>query len=205
MAKERSGLPIAKDVRKGVFLCKTALSIMIEFKTTLDINSQKALNKFIMKKLLLVFIVFSLFLIVFGIVSIVLLSDGEDADISSGITLIVIGALMPFILLLINKIGQKSLSKRTPFLAGETKEIFRFYDDHIEHLQKKGVAYYSQMRADYSYLYKAYSTPTHYFLYISTNQCHVIPKEHITQGTCKELDEILFRRLSASKFKKKSK
>lgn len=178
---------------------------MVEFKTTLDINAQKALNKFTMKKTIIVFLIISLILVLLGIVSTVLLSRTEEKDISSGITLIIIGALFPFILLLINHIAQKNVSKRAPFLASETKEIFRFYDDHIEHLQKKGETYYSQTRADYSYIYKAYSTPTHYFLYISVNQCHVITKQHITQGTCEELDEILIRRLPAGKFIKKSK
>ena len=45
---------------------------MIEFKTQLDINAQRALNKFMLKKLLVVFGIFSLVLIIIGGIGIVM-------------------------------------------------------------------------------------------------------------------------------------
>ncbi|MDE6361903.1 MAG: YcxB family protein [Clostridia bacterium] len=173
---------------------------MIEFKTQLDLNSQKVLNKYAIKKLIIVFGIFSLILIGIGACGIVFAED--SADISTGIFLIVIGVIITPMLLLINALGQRSVAKTSPFLSGETKEIYRFTQDGIEHLQKKGESFFSQTKADYTYFYKIISTPTHYLMYITDRRCHVIDKTHITQGTCEELDEILARKMPVGKFKK---
>ncbi len=173
---------------------------MIEFKTQLDINAQKALNKFMLKKLLVVFGIFSLVLIIIGGLGIVMSED--SSDYSAGITLIAVGLLFTPLLLLINSIGQKSLTKSAPYLNKQTKEIYRFSQDGFEHLQKRDESFYSHTKADYTYFYKIISTSTHYFMYVSDRQCHIIDKSHITQGSCEELDEILIKKFPVGKFKK---
>ncbi|MDE5756783.1 MAG: YcxB family protein [Clostridia bacterium] len=173
---------------------------MIEFKTQLDAIAQKALNKMGMKKLIKIFIVFSLIIIGIGIFGVVIAED--NADKSTGIYLIIVGVIIIPILLILNAIGQRTVKKTSPFLQNPTKEIYRFTEDGIEHLQKRGESFFSQTKADYTYFYKVISTPTHYFMYIGANQCHVIDKTHITQGTCEELDAILTRKLPEGKFKK---
>ena len=169
---------------------------MIEFKTQLDANSQKVLNKFTMKKLMIFLGAFSLFLIVIGVVGVVM----TDAK-TSGITLIVCGVIITPLILILNAIGQKNISKTAPFLQGQTKEIYRFNEENFEHLQKRGESFQSHTKADYTYFYKVISTPTHYLMYISNRQCHIIDKSHITQGTCEELDQLLARKLPVGKFK----
>ena len=175
---------------------------MIEFKTQLDANSQKELNKIGMKKLIKIFLVFSLIVIGIGIIGIVFAED--NADKSTGIYLIIVGVIIIPILLLFNAFGQRTIRKTSPFLQNPTKEIYRFTEEGFEHLQKRDESFQSHTKADYTYFYKVISTPTHYFMYISNRQCHVIYKSHITQGTCEELDAILARKLPVGKFKKKN-
>lgn len=173
---------------------------MIEFKTQLDINTQKVLNKFMLRKLIVIFGVFSLILIAIGVAGIVFGKD--SADKIKGFVLIAIGMLFTPLLLLLNALGQKSIANTPLFLNGTIKEIYRFTQDGFEQLQKREESYFSHTKADYTYFFKVISTPTHYFMYISERQCHVIDKSHITQGTCQELDEIFARKLPVGKFKK---
>ncbi|MDE6474569.1 MAG: YcxB family protein [Clostridia bacterium] len=173
---------------------------MIEFKTQLDLNSQKVLNKFAIKKLVIVFGIFSLILIGIGAAGIIFAED--SADSSMGILLIILGIIVTPLLLIINALGQKSVAKTSPYLNGDTKEIYRFTQDGFEHLQKKGEVFFSHTKSDYTYFYKIYSTPTHYLMYITDRRCHVINKTHITQGACEQLDEILTRKMPVGKFKK---
>ena len=172
---------------------------MIEFKTQLDVDSQKALNKMNMKKAILLFLIASILIIGIGVFGLFVREDGED--VASAITLIIIGVIITPLLLILNAIGQKSIRKTSPFLQNPTKEIYRFTEEGIEHLQKRGESFQSHTKADYTYFYKIISTPKYYFAYIASNQCHVIDKSHITQGTCEELDAILVRKLPAGKFK----
>ena len=173
---------------------------MIEFKTQLDVNSQKALNKMSIKKVIVILIVLSLIMIGIGALGIVMAED--SADVYSGVVLIIIGALFTPLVLLINAYLQSVVRKTSPFLQNPTKEIYRFTEEGIEHLQKRGESFQSHTKADYTYFYKVISTPKYYFAYIASNQCHVIDKSHITQGTCEELDAILAKKLPAGKFKK---
>lgn len=173
---------------------------MIEFKTQLDINSQKVLNKYTMKKLIIFVGIFSLILIAIGAFGIAMAED--TADVSTGIFLIVVGVIFTPLMLVLNAFGVKSAAKTSPFLSRQTKEIYRFTQDGFEHLQKRDESFFSHTKADYTYFYKIISTPTHYLMYISSRQCHVIDKSHITQGTCEELDEILIRKIPVGKFKK---
>ncbi|MDE7209192.1 MAG: YcxB family protein [Clostridia bacterium] len=173
---------------------------MIEFKTQIDLNSQKVLNKYAIKKIAIIFSIFSLILIGIGVIGIVFAEDSADA--STGIFLIILGVLLTPLLLIINALGQRSVARSSNFLNGQTKEIYRFNEEGFEHLQKKGESFFSHTKADYTYFYKIISTPTHYLMYITDRRCHVIDKSHITQGTCEELDEILTRKMPVGKFKK---
>ncbi|MDE5654570.1 MAG: YcxB family protein [Clostridia bacterium] len=176
---------------------------MIEFKTQLDFNAQKALNKMNIKKAIVIFVVLSLFIVGIGVTGIVMAED--SSDVIAGITLIIVGALFTPIVLLINEYAQSVVRKTSPFLQNPTKEIYRFNEEGFEHLQKRGESFYSHTKADYTYFYKVISTPKYYFMYIASNQCHVINKSHITQGACEELDAILARKLPVGKFKNASK
>ena len=173
---------------------------MIEFKTQLDLNSQKVLNKYAIKKLIIIFGIFSLIVIAIGAFGIAMAED--TANVSTGIFLIVVGVIFTPLMLVLIAFGQINIAKTSPFLSRPTKEIYRFTQDGIEHLQKKGESFFSQTKADYTYFYKIISTPTHYLMYISNRQCHIMDKSHITQGSCEELDEILTRKMPVGKFKK---
>ena len=94
---------------------------MIEFKTQLDINSQRVLNKYMMKKLLIVLGVASLILIAIGLVG-VFLTEAKTA----GIVLTVFGVVLTPLILILNAIGQKNIAKTSHVLGTQTKEIYRF-------------------------------------------------------------------------------
>ena len=173
---------------------------MIEFKTQLDVNAQKALNKMNMKKAIIIFLVASFLFIGIGVFGLLVKEDAQDA--TSAITCIVIGIILTPLFVILNAIGQNSIKKTSPFLQNPTKEIYRFTEEGIEHLQKRGESFLSHTQADYTYFYKVISTPKYYFAYIAANQCHVIDKSHITQGTCEELDAIFAKKLPVGKFKK---
>ncbi|MDE7071544.1 MAG: YcxB family protein [Clostridia bacterium] len=173
---------------------------MIEFKTQLDVNAQKALNKMSMKKVIIICVAISLVIIGIGALGIVMAED--SSDVFAGIFLLAVGVLFPPILILLNAYAQSVVRKTSPFLQNTTKEIYRFTEDGIEHLQKRDESFFSHTKADYTYFYKVISTPQYYFTYIASNQCHVINKAHITQGTCEELDAIFARKLPVGKFKK---
>ena len=171
---------------------------MIEFKTQLAANSQKALNKLEVKKAIVIFLVLSFLVIGIGVFGILVKED--KSDLTSAITCIIIGVLITPAFLLLNAIGQKNIVKTSPFLQNPTKEIYRFTEEGVEHLQKRGESFYSHTKADYTYFFKVVSTPKYYFAYIAGNRCHVIDKSHITQGACEDLDKIFAAKLPAGKF-----
>ena len=69
-------------------------------------------------------------------------------------------------------------------------------------VQEKGESYRSETRADYTYFNKVEENDTHYFLYLSSMQCHVIPKNSITEGTLEDFNRILIQNLGL-RFKSK--
>ncbi len=169
---------------------------MVKVVTKLNAETLKSLNKFSIKKILPFLLIFSAVFVLLGICNI----PDEDGDFFYGIFLIAVGVLFIPLCLLFTRLNQKNAGKTMPLLAAEPVITVIFNDDKIFIEELKGDFYKGTTEASYSYFYKAHETKTHYFLYISPQQCHVIPKKDIVEGTVEELNLLLFRNLGPRKF-----
>lgn len=169
---------------------------MVKIVTKLDAYAVKSLNKFAFKKTLPLLIVLSALIAVFGLCNL----PDVDGDYFLGIFLIACGVLFIPLCLLFTTIGQKKSAKSMPILAVEPISTFTFYDDRYSLEEEKGETYHRTVDAVYDYFNKVYETKTHYFLYISQTQCHVLAKKDIVEGSVEELNLLLFRNLGPKKF-----
>lgn len=162
---------------------------MVKFITKFNSDATKDLNKHAMKKLIWVLILISLLFTGCGVSTI--LSD----DLIGGIVIIAIGVLYIPAVWLITKVIQKSRNKTMYILSEETLETFTFTEDKVFIEEAKGEKYKAHVETTYDYFYRIDETPTHYFLYISKHQSHVVPKCDIKEGTIEELNTLLFNNL----------
>lgn len=169
---------------------------MVKIVTVLDATALKSLNKFSFKKTLPLIIVLSVLIIFFGLVKL----PDDDSSYVLGITIISCGVLFLPLCLLMVFIGQKNAAKQMPLLSAAPIATFTFEDDKFYIEEVKGDTYRGTTEAVYDYFNKVYETETHYFLYISQTQCHVLPKKDIVEGSAEELTTLLFRNLGPRKF-----
>ena len=172
---------------------------MIEFQGKFDSSASGALNKRVFKKLWWLFVLCSLSFAVVGILGIAFAEDFSDLVL--GVSLIGFGVLFTPLVMLLTKVIQKKQNESMNILGPDTVQIFQFYPDKLVITQRKGEEYEAMTTAKYSYLYKVEETPSHYFLFISRVQSHVVNKADLTQGTIEELNGILANNLGY-KFKK---
>ncbi len=173
---------------------------MVEFRSKLDGDKSKALNNMAFKKVLWLFALLSLLMIAIGAAGIALKED--EADVVSGIVLIVFGVLITPLGYLLTRILQKRVDKSTVYISSDTEEIYTFDEQYITVTQTKGDEFFATTKAKYSYIHKAYEDKNYYYLYISKMQSHVIDKSSITQGTLDELEALLRSNLG-DRFKSK--
>ena len=107
----------------------------------------------------------------------------DTANVSTGIFLIVVGVIFTPLMLVLNAFGQKTSQRPLPFEQTDKRNL-QIYSRRHRASAKERRKFFSQTKADYTYFYKIISTPTHYLMYISNRQCHIIDKSHITQGSC---------------------
>lgn len=169
---------------------------MIEIRTKFDENVAKELNKQAMKKLWWVYAFFTIILIGAGLL---ILLGGEEIDYS-GIIYICVGVLFFPLCLLLTKFAQKKVNKSMSILSNENIEIYKFDSDKIIIEQTKGTDFHGLTEANYSYLHKVVETEKFWFLYISVQQSHVVPKNMILTGSIEELNNI-FKEKLGTKFK----
>lgn len=138
----------------------------------------------------------SALIILFGLIKL----PDDYGSYTVGITLIACGVLvLPFCLLIVLR-GQKNAVKQMPLLSAEPICTFTFENDKFYIEVVKGETYRGTTEAVYDYFNKVYETETHYYLYISRMQCHVLPKKDIVEGSAEELTTLLFRNLGPRKF-----
>ena len=172
---------------------------MVEFKSKFDASKTKALNNHTFKKLKWFFIALSLLLIIVGVIGILLRED--EADMISGIVLIVFGVLFAPLVIGLTYIFQRNINKSMSILSDYTDEIYTFDEEFITITQQKGDAYFAQTKASYDYIFKIVEAKDFYFLYISKMQSHVVDKASLTQGSLEELNDYFYKNLG-NKFKK---
>lgn len=157
---------------------------MIVFETKFNENVTTNINKHTMKKISWVYVLTSALFIFLGVMDVV---GGNNF----GWGLIVFGVLFFPLCFLLTKIIQKNLNKTMTILSDNTQEKYVFDDKKFYIEQIKGENYKGTTEATYDYFFKVEETKTHYFLYISKHQAHVVPKEDIIQGTIEECNHLL--------------
>lgn len=163
---------------------------MVKFVTKFDSNATKDLNKHAMKKLIWVLVLVSLFFTGCGMYNLF----SEDG-LFLGIFFTAFGLLYIPIVWLLTKVIQKRRNKTMYILSEETLETFTFTEDKVFIEEVKGEKYKAFVETTYDYFYRIDETATHYFLYISKVQSHVVPKCDIKEGTIEELNTLLFNNL----------
>lgn len=171
---------------------------MIKFETKLDSQAVTSLTKHNIKKLWWLYVLFSVVFVLIGVVNMF----GEEADFIFGTVMIVVGVLFTPLCIALSFSMVKKQSKTMPVLSNETVETYVFDYDGFTLTQIKGDEYRSDLKAKYSYFFKVVSTSTHYYLYMSSQQCHVIPKNTLIEGSLGELDDIFARNLGGKFFTK---
>lgn len=169
---------------------------MIKFETKLNSQTANALTKQAMKKLWWIYLFFTLIFVVMGLLFLL----GEESDLIMGITFILIGVSFAPLCIVFTKRAQKKINKTMSVLSDYTIETYVFDYDSFSISQVKGDEYRAETVAKYSYFYKVVSTKTHYFLYLSAQQCHVLRKDSLIEGKLEDLDDIFARNLG-TKFK----
>lgn len=167
---------------------------MVKFNTVFDASVTREANKHQHKKMAWVYVVFTALFVLLGVM------DVLDGYLVSGIVWIVFGVGFYPLVLLFTKLLQKGMNKSMSVMSEETHEEYQFYEDHVVIIQTKGEDFKGTTEAKYNYFYQAVETKTHYLLYISKTQVHVIDKSKITEGTLEEMNEILRKQMPEGKF-----
>ncbi len=165
---------------------------MVKFETKLNADSTKQINKHSFARLGLVMLFFSILFIAIGLVG--YFSGSDDADRAMGIAFMVFGVLFAPLVWVITLLLQKYLNKSAKYITDGTDEIYIF-DDETLHIKQVSKRMQSESTYNYDFLYKVMENATHYFLYISKMQCHVVPKNSITEGDINALNELLRQKL----------
>ncbi|MCM1533022.1 MAG: YcxB family protein [Corallococcus sp.] len=169
---------------------------MIKFESKFNAERTKQLNAFQMKKIWWVYLLCSL---IFAAIGVIELFDKEEGVLAFAIFMIAFGVLFTPLCMLLTKLIQKNINKSMSIMSDETVQFYTFEEDRFTIRDSKGDDYSAEVCAKYSYFYKVVSTRDTYLLYLSSQQCHVLPKNSIVEGTLDELDAI-FRRQLQGKF-----
>jgi len=162
---------------------------MIKYRTVMNAEVTKQINKDAMKRLAPMFTIISAILVIMGVLGIAF-PEAEE-DIGLGIFLIIYGLLFyPFILLVI-RIAYKKQTKSMQILSDETIEEFTFDSGYLEITQTKGTEFYGLTRCKYECLFQVQDTKDYFYLFISNSQSYIIPKSAIIMGTNDQTSTIL--------------
>ena len=159
---------------------------MVEVKSKFDADLTKAAIRFQVRKLWLLFVLLSIFFTACGFL---IVFSPEAESIGLGIFLIVIGVLFFPLCYLLTILMQKNINKSMKIMGSETINNYTFYENIIYQHMERGDIFKETSQYGYVMLYRVFETKTHFFMYISNRQTHVIPKKDITIGTPQELSQ----------------
>ena len=171
---------------------------MVEVRSRFDESITKPLTQLQMRRLRWFILIFPLIFCFIGIMAVV--APNDPGDEGFGIFMIVFSVLFIPLVWWLSKGLQKVVNKSMKIMNVETMCYFRFDENKIYQHIVRGEEFKDTSESSYSMLYKAFETRSHFFLYISNMQTHVIPKKDIILGTAQELASILFGKLG-KKFK----
>lgn len=167
---------------------------MVQFQSRFDEKAANSLYKRQVGKLIWFFVLLSVILTVAGAFYL-------SEDLETGIFFIVFGILFTPLFLWIMRMVRKQYYRSISILNSETEEIYCFDENSIHIIQKKGEEYYGEITAKYSYIYRIEETDETYFLYISSQSSHVIPKSALVEGSLEELKSYFRLNLPEKKYK----
>ncbi len=171
---------------------------MIEFRTKFDGEVANSLSKWQFKKLGWILLLISIVFCGIGLIFIFVVED--ESEYPFAVVMIVFGLIFAPLMWLLSRNSQKQINKSASLISNETEQIYQFFDDKVIVYQSKGEDFKSTAEIKYNCFFKVIETPTHYFLYISHAQAHVIVKNHLVEGNLEELNHILSNNLRG-KFK----
>ena len=163
---------------------------MVKVQTKLNAETTKRLNKRGLKNLSWVIILFTVLFLLMGVCDIV------EKD-NFGWFYIVMGVLFFPLCLLFTKLFQKIINKSSKFLSEETTELYTFDEAYFILEQTREGIFHNTLQANYNYLFKVVEETDVWFLYISNQQAHVVPKSGVTEGTVQDLNNIFSKNLGA--------
>ncbi len=173
---------------------------MIKFVSKLNSDSVMQLNKHTVKKSWWLFLLVSLIFVILGALNLV----GEEPDIVFGILAIAFGVIFTPMCLLFTSVVVKRQSQSMPSLSDETVQTFVFDNQQVTITAQKGEDFHSETVAKYNYFYRIEESATHFFLYISKNQSHILPKSDLVEGSLDDLKTIFAKNMGANyKIRKK--
>lgn len=185
---------------------------MVEFKTKIDKDAIQAVQKEDMKKMKKLYTGFAVFFLALGVMMLAItISDYIEGlptdelifDVFYTVFCLVFGVMMyPLFKWVVKKRQNDSMMGGLIF---DIEEVYKFDDEKIYIFSNKGEDYRSAVEATYKYINNIVETDTHYILYISKIQCHVLNKKDITKGTLEELNEMFSKNLPVDKFKRQLK
>lgn len=167
---------------------------MVRVESILDSKVTKEANKYQLKKISFILILFSLIFISIGVLNI------ANYEKVVGIVLIVIGICYIPLVIGLTKLLQKKIDKTMSVMSSDTKCNYIFTEEDITIDEKKNDEFSCILKAKYSYLYRVVETRDSYLLYISKMQLHAFFKNQIVEGTIEELNDI-FKKNLGNEFK----
>ena len=172
---------------------------MIEVRTTLNPRITNPLLKLQIRRLRWFFFFIPAMFCAIGLLAII--GREDNSDIAGGIVTIVLGVGFLPLVYSLSRFAQKFINKTMKLLHDETLNYFRFEESMFYQETVKGDEYRGTTECAYSLLYKAYETKSHFFLFISNMQTHVVPKKDIVTGSAQELSDRL-KALMGKRFKR---
>lgn len=167
---------------------------MIKFVSKFNYDSVAQLNKHTVKKLWWLYLLFSLIFAIFGVLNLV----GEEPDTFLAVFFFVFAvAFTPFCLWL-TYVAVKRQSQSMPSLSDDTVQTFLFDSHQVTITVQRGDDFHSEIVAKYNYFYKIEESSTHFFLYISKNQSHILPKSDLVEGSLDELKTIFAKNMGVN-------
>jgi hypothetical protein len=183
---------------------------MVRVEQPFDSRISKEINKSSFKKLRWVYWFLSIILFALGVVSI-LVSIGEQASgepldtgfLIWGIVLTIVGCLFfpPLAKIILIRPLQKAIDKKQPLMNGGAKMAFCFDEKEVIIDSNKGESFKDHIEADYSFIYRINEEAESWSLFISVNQCFVVFKDKIIEGSVDELNAIFKENMPMNKFK----
>lgn len=156
----------------------------VESKFTSEANI--AFQRYHSRKIMLLFyLVCPIVFVALGVMTIL----GEERDLISGITLIVCGVLLPFLLYFIYNSQIKK--NKQAFMGNDTLSVIEFSDEGVVERTFRGEEQVGVTSVKYSDLFKVCEDKKYYYVYISKIQAFIIDKNGFTVGEESKFGEFM--------------